>query len=364
MFIKKLKLRNFRCFEENEYNFDDRFVVIEGKNGAGKSSLLEALHYACYLKSFRTNSNQELINLEKDFFFVEIDLVHDEVCDQIQVGFDVEQGKIVKFNQKPIISYRDLILQYRSITLCADDIVAVGGAPEYRRDLLNQSLFLLDPSRYSMFKMYKQIVEQRKGLLLQIQKVGEQGGYFYDQLLVWSEKLWVASFQIKNLRIEYLKALEVEVNRLLVEYFSVNEPGLQIKFRYASKNHESVDTFEEFWPAFYKKHHQSEIGMGRSFFGAHIDDFNIEFFGKKAKIYASRGQQKLIIFLIKISQLNFMRACGKPGVLLLDDFLTDFDKQKIDFGLNLLQNLLFQVFLTNPNSDCKLQLKNSAIIHV
>lgn len=364
MFIKKLRLQNFRCFDESEFIFDERFVIFEGKNGAGKSSLLEALHYTCYLKSFRTSSNNDLIKIGKDFFFVEIDLTHDEVCDQIQVGFDSVQGKVVKFNQKPIISYRDLILQYRSVTLCADDIVAVGGAPEYRRDFLNHSLLLLEPARYSLFKQYKQIADQRKSLLIQIQRSGGQGGYFYDQLLVWTQKLWETSVELKKLRVEYLKELENNVNQLLSEYFCVTEPELQIKFKYLSKNIDYTSGFEEFWPGFFKKHYTSEIEAGRSFFGAHIDDFTIEFFGKKAKIYASRGQQKLIIFLIKISQLSFMNDCGKPGVLLLDDFLTDFDKQNIDSGLELLKNKAFQVFLTNPNSDCKFQFKDSKIIHI
>lgn len=357
-------MRNFRCFDECEYKFDERFVVIEGKNGAGKSSLLEALHYACYLRSFRTSSNNDLIQLGRDFFFVEIDINHDEVCDQIQVGFDSRQGKVVKFNQKPIVSYRDLILQYRSVTLCADDIVAVGGAPEYRRDFLNHSLLLLDPTRYSMFKTYKQIVDQRKSLLFQIQRAGGQGGYFYDQLLIWSEKLWGLSVEIKKLRVDYLKGLEKNVNLLLAEYFRVSEPALQIKFNYISKNSDYSDKFDEFWPVFYKKHYVSEVELGRSFFGAHIDDFSIEFYGKRAKVYASRGQQKLIIFLIKISQLSFMNDCGKPGVLLLDDFLTDFDKQNIDSGLGILQEQYFQVFLSNPNSNCKFKFKNHMKINI
>ena len=364
MFIKRLKLQNFRCFEEQEYSFSERFVVLEGKNGVGKSSILEALHYVCYLRSFRTYSNRDLIKIDKDYFFIEIDIDHDSVSDQISVGFDSAQGKVVKFNQKPILSYRDLILQYRTVSLCADDIVAVSGEPDYRRDFLNQSVLLLDPSRYSMFKTYKQIVEQRKNLLQQIRHTGGWGGQVFDQITVWSEKLWELAVEIKKMRIEYLEALEQNVNRLLAEYFCVTEPELQIKFRYLSKNVDSQDRFNDFWPAFYEKYYSSEVEQGRSYFGAHIDDFAIEFFGKKAKVYASRGQQKLIIFLMKVSQLDFMKSCGKPGVLLLDDFLTDFDKQNTKYGLELLERKDFQVFLTNPNSDSIFYLKNSFIVHI
>jgi len=338
--------------------------VLEGKNGAGKSSILEALHYACYLRSFRTHSNRDLIKLDKDYFFIEIDIYSDSVSDQIAVGFDSVQGKVVKFNQKPILTYRDLILQYRAVSLCADDIVAVSGEPDYRRDFLNQSVLLLDPARYSMFKKYKQIVEQRKILLQQIRHTGGRGGQVFDQITVWSKTMWELAVEIKKMRIEYLESLEQNVNRLLAEYFCVTEPELQIKFRYISKNIDFQDQFNEFWPTFYEKHYSSEVEQGRSFFGAHIDDFAIDFFGKKAKIYASRGQQKLIIFLMKVSQLDFMKSCGKPGVLLLDDFLTDFDKQNSKFGLELLKYKDFQVFLTNPNSDCIFDSTNSLIMRI
>lgn len=364
MFIKRLRLQNFRCFEEQEYTFSDRFIILEGKNGVGKSSILEALHYACYLRSFRTHSNRDLIKIDKDYFFIEIEVDHDLVNDQIQVGFDSAQGKVVKFNQKPILSYRDLILQYRTVSLCADDIIAVSGEPDYRRDFLNQSVLLLDPARYAMFKKFKQIVEQRKNLLQQIRRTGEQGGGVFDQVTVWSEKLWDVTVEIKKIREEYLKALEHKVNQLLAEYFFITEPELQVKFKYFSKNFGKQEQFYEFWPDFYEKYYLNEVEQGRSFFGAHLDDFGIEFFGKRAKIYASRGQQKLIIFLMKVSQLDFMKSCGKPGVLLLDDFLTDFDKQNSKFGIELLKSKNFQVFLTNPNSDCIFDSNNSSVIRI
>jgi len=361
VFIKKLRLQNFRCFDNQNFDFSQKFIIVQGKNGSGKSSILEALHYACYLRSFRTHANRDLIKLGGNHFFIEIDVDHDIVSDQIQVGFGNQQGKVVKFNQKPILSYRDLILQYRTVTLCADDIVAVSGSPEFRRDYLNHSLLLIEPSRYGIFKRYKQILEQRNSLLLQIQR----SGGLCDQLEIWSEKLWADTVEIKKLRIEYLEALERRVNVLLSEYFFITEPELQIKFSYISKNINLKDCeFQPFWNNFYKKFNQNEVIFGRSLFGAHLDDFGIEFYGKKAKLYASRGQQKLIIFLIKVAQLFFMSAAGKAGVLLLDDFLTDFDKQNLVFALKLLQKSDFQIFITNPDVSMKFALKKVDLVQI
>ncbi len=350
MHIKKLKLRNFRCFSEKEVEFDEKVVVIKGKNGSGKSSILEALHYCCYLRSFRTHLNRELVKIDQDYFFIELDVENSQMTSQIQVGFGNEQGKLVKHNQKPINSYRELISQYRAVSLCADDIIVVSGAPEFRRALMNYSTLLLTPDLYAVFRRYNQVLEQRNSLLRQIKLGMSVTPALTDELLIWSEKLWVGTVALQRVRLDYLSMLENRVNRLLKSYFDVPESDFQIKFSYMQKNSAGEsDTFEDFWKEYAVKDSQKmENALGRSFYGAHLDDFVINFYGKKAKIYASRGQQKLIIFLIKIAQLDCMEQAGIPGVLLLDDFLTDFDQQNLRRGINLLNEKDFQVFITSP----------------
>lgn len=351
MHIRKLKLRNFRCFSEKEFEFDGKFVVIKGKNGSGKSSLLEALFYSCYLRSFRTHLNRDLVKLDQEYFFIEIEVDEKSCLNRIQVGFNDEQGKIVKYNQKQVTSYRDLISQFRVISVCADDIIIVSGAPEFRRDLLNYSILLLNPELHFVFKKYKQILEQRNSLLKQMKFISNRTSVLNDELLIWSEKLWVETIELQKIRLAYLKQLELKVNCLIREYFGSLNPDLCVEFSYVKKNKvgETDKTFTQFWEEFSSKEvRKLEYDLGRSFYGAHLEDFGINFYGKKAKIYASRGQQKLIVFLIKIAQLDFMREAGMPGVFLLDDFLTDFDQQNINLGLNLLKNRDFQVFLTSP----------------
>lgn len=364
--IKRLKLRNFRCFSEKELEFDEKFVVIKGKNGSGKSSLLEALHYCCYLRSFRTHLNRELIKHNQDYFFIEIDVECNDTSNQIQVGFGNEQGKVVKHNQKPVSSYRELISQYRAVSVCADDIIVVSGAPEFRRDLMNYSTLLLNPDLYTTFRRYNQVLEQRNSLLRQIKVSPVITTGLMDELLIWSEKLWAETSELQNIRINYLSMLEDHVNLLLRSYFEATESDLQVKFSYLQKNGVGKTlTFADFWQEYEKRDSQKlENTLGRSFYGAHLDDFVIDFYGKKAKIYASRGQQKLIVFLIKIAQLDCMAEAGIPGVLLLDDFLTDFDHQNLMRGIKLLNEKKFQVFITSPIPIDVFDLKQAFFIEI
>ena len=160
MFITGLRLKNFRCFPDLEIAFDKKFVILEGDNGSGKSTILEALYYACYLKSFRTRSKSELLKFGQDHFFLQVDFEDqlDFSKNQIQVGFSKKEDFVIKFNGKNVSSFKELVSRYKIISLTEDDLQLVVGAPEFRRAYLNQSLFLLNPDVILEFKEYKIMV--------------------------------------------------------------------------------------------------------------------------------------------------------------------------------------------------------------
>jgi DNA replication and repair protein RecF len=96
--------------------------------------------------------------------------------------------------------------------------------------------------------------------------------------------------------------------------------------------------------------YQQEQTFGRSLFGAHLDDIAIHFQNKGSKAFASRGQQKLIVFLLKIAQLQELVHLKGPSILLVDDFMADFDTDRIKALLILLESLKCQLILTSPTS--------------
>ncbi len=348
MIINSVRLKNFRCFDDALFSFSERCIIIQGDNGSGKSSLLEAIHYSCYLRSFRTHLNRDLVKIDGDHFFIEIqanNTSHD-IDESIKAGFSQKTGKQVLLNGKQISSYKELINQHRIVTLCAQDSELVSGAPEYRRDFLNYSLFLIDPSILATFKEYKQILAHRNALIHRGQS-SLRDSYFHKEMYLWSNKLWEASFELQKLRCHYLDSLEKRISLLLSDYF----PGFDeqsFSTQYQKKGMKDESDFDVFWSRWSNRNLEQELRYGRTLFGAHLDDFILLFEHKKARIFASRGQQKLLTFLLKIAQIQETNSTGEAGVLLLDDFVTDFDAQRIGSCLNLINSLQFQVFLTCP----------------
>ncbi|MFZ5954518.1 MAG: DNA replication/repair protein RecF [Candidatus Dependentiae bacterium] len=339
MQLQRLTIKNFRCFESLELNFGNAIIFIEGLNGSGKTSIIEALHYLCYLRSFRTSSSSDLLQFDTQTFFVKAEIKNNDIIDEyhsIQVGFKGKK-KIVRVNQKAVNSYKDLMHFYRVITVTEDDLELIKGSPEARRNFIDHVIILYSPDFAQSVRRLKHIVEQRNAIIMQGKKDA-------TEFAIWTQQLWQVSQHIKQLRKETLVQLEQEIGVLTQAYF----PDIAIQFHYTSKSNQ--DAYEQFFTENSSLFAQEER-LGRSLFGAHLDDFSVTFQQKKSKIYASRGQQKLVIMLVKIAQMKWLCQRKGPAIFLLDDFMTDFDRQK---GIQLLKPLLDmsnQIIITAPGTN-------------
>lgn len=314
--------------------------MIQGMNGSGKSSLIEALHYACYLKSFRTYTPRELTAFNATSFFIKVFLTstsHESSFNhEIQVGCSGTK-KLVKVDQMAVSSYKELTQYYRVITLTEDDLGLIKGGPELRRSFLDQALILHDADTVSHLKAYKVIAHNRNALLQQ-RTIDEESYH------IWTRQLWEQSQIIQRYRRELLKNLEKTTNSILASFFPMQ---VSLSLEYQAKKMQEGQTYDDFIQE-HSTLFSQERTYGRSLFGAHLDDMYIRFQGTNSKQYASRGQQKLSVVLIKIAQLKELYAAKGPAIFLLDDFMTDFDTDTGIRILDILMSLNIQLIFTSP----------------
>lgn len=331
MIITEIGLHNFRCFGHFQCTFDAPITLIEGRNGTGKTAILEALNYACYLRSFRTHAPRELVRWEEQGYGIQ--LSGNELDLGLGGNWELKIGvsgnrRAVKLNNQPITSFRDLLNTYRCVTVLGSDEQLITGFPEERRLFVDQALILESSHNYSqLLRETRTIVRQRNALL-------NQPGNHQTELRVWTDQLVEVSQQIQVARCAYLDQVAEQTKTLGMHFAHlITPPAITLEYR-PTKNSPDVESRE----LYYK----------RTLFGPHLDDIAILYNGRPARHFASRGQQKLTAFLLKLAQLVLIK---KPTLFLIDDFATDLDTGVLTQILTLLTEHTQQTIITAPTGN-------------
>ena len=344
MQLKKLILKNFRCFEDLTLEFDSNRILILGENGSGKSSIMEAIHYLCYLKSFRTSTPKDLIKFDSDNLFIKAEF---DRIEPVQAGYaGTPSSKTVKISDKKIYKFKELMQHCSAITLTEEDLAIVSGQPEIRRKLIDQQVLLHNPQQIRLYSDYKRVLENRNALL-------KKKPISIESYCLWTDKLLEISTEIKDARIERIKAIQDEIVKLA----KLNFAEFEINLKYQEKT-EGLKNSKDL---LHKKFdlHKREVDWGRTLIGCHLDDILIDFNGNPAKAFASRGQKKVITLLIKTAQITDLLTFNRPTIFLLDDFLTDLDNSRMEQAIKMLNQLDCQMVFSCPLEN--IEIKNRLI---
>lgn len=345
MFLQELELQNFRCFKQSLFQFIKPATIVIGNNGVGKTTLIEAIYYLCYFKSFRASTIKELIHVSSDSFFLKGNFYQNkDLTDQhvLQVGYSAAK-KSIKLDQKPVLSYKDVLTIFQVVTLTENDIDLINGAPVHRRAFIDQAVLMSDLEVLPMYRQLRQIVAHRNAILSRF----SQSSIDPLEFEVWTQKLWDFSALIQAQRCLVISQIQDLVNQFLKQYF---DEIYSISINYEAKNRPKNDDFEDFWIKNETLFNQ-EKWYKRSLFGAHLDDLVVHIESKKARIFASRGQQKLIILLCKLALTCIDQTKQYKPLFLMDDFISDFDAIRLKNLMNFFTSCQNQVIITAPIFD-------------
>lgn len=346
MFLQELELQHFRCFEDKKLIFNAPITVITGNNGAGKTSIVEAIYYLSYFKSFRSHVISELMQSGGDSFFLRGQFLIQDLMEQhtIQIGYS-QKKKSIKFDQKQITSHKDILSLFQIVTLTEDDSDLIKGYPAGRRAFIDQAVLLANPEFLDLYREFKQVLQHRNVLL---ERYNNKDKLEFE---IWTKKLWQISVQIQRYRQIMMAQIEQLVNQLIDQFF---DGVYEISITYDSKImliDETLDVFMlKIGAIFYQ-----EIAWKRSLFGVHLDDLVFQIRGKKARIFASRGQQKLISLLCKLALTRIDSSNQAKPLLLIDDFISDFDQIRLKNLIQFFTICKNQIIITAPFYDVNFQ---------
>ena len=339
MFIKKIKLNNFRNYENEEIDFCDEINIIYGDNAQGKTNIIEAIFISAFGKSFRAKKDSELIRFEKNNAITEVEFQTKDRTGNIKVEFDDKKVFYINGVKQKKISN---IIGNINIVICTpDDINIIKDGPSKRRKFLDMMISSLKPNYLYLLNNYNKILEQRNNYL---RKFNQKDIYildiFDDQLSEYSEKI----YEYRKKYIEKIYQKQKVIHQNITESGKVE----QIDIKYIS----NFQNKEQFKKLLYNNRNV-DIKKGYTSIGIHRDDFTISINNKSVQIYASQGQQRTTVLSLKLAELEIVKEeIGENPILLLDHFMSELDEnRKESFLEKVIDN---QVIITcTQNMDIK-----------
>ena len=334
MYIEKIKLQNFRNYEQLELSLNKDINIIYGNNAQGKTNILEAIFLSSFGKSFRTNKEKEMIRFNEQRCLVEI--FYQKKNRDGKVKIEISTKKQISLNGVKLKKLSELLGNINIVIFTPDDINILKDGPASRRRFLDMMIGQLRPNYVYNLNMYLKTIEQRNNYLRQIREENKPE----EMLEIWDENLAEYGEKIYIYRNEFIKKLLNKINNI---HKNITDAKEEIRIEYLS----NCDNKENYLKLL-KERRKLDIIKGYTTKGIHRDDFVIYINDKEVSTYGSQGQNRTAVLSLKLSELQVVYdEIGEYPILLLDDFMSELDEVRRKNFLNNIKNT--QVILTGTD---------------
>ena len=334
MVIKSLELLFFRNYDSFSSSFSSGINFIHGRNGQGKTNLIESLYVVTHLKSFRTSHISELSTYSKEASSVRATLSKQNVSHVISIDLK-KNKKRVTLDQKIVNYTSDYIKDFFSILFSPDQLIFFKEYPLERRNLFDRVLVLIDHNYFKFIKDFNRVKKQKAHLLRQ-GKVKE--------ISAWNQLLAEFTPKIDDAR----RSLVSRVNQTLTNIFfelTGRQEKLELKFQGDFEGRINIEESSIF--RFLEGKIETEVSKGCLCFGPHKDQYWMTLDGKKDKETFSQGEYRIAFLALQFT-LNYIisNSLGFNPVILLDDIFSELDKGVFQKTIEHIYKINNQVFVT------------------
>ena len=334
MYIEKIKLNNFRNYEQLELDLNKDINIIYGNNAQGKTNILEAIFLSSFGKSFRTSKEKEMIRFNKQSCLVEI--FYQKKDRDGKVKIEIGNKKQISLNGIKLKKLSELLGNINIVIFTPDDINILKDGPASRRRFLDMMIGQLRPNYVYNLNMYLKTIEQRNNYLRQIREENKPE----EMLEIWDENLAEYGEKIYIYRNQFINKILNKINNI---HKNITDAKEEIRIEYLS----NCDNKENYLKLL-KERRKLDIIKGYTTKGIHRDDFVIYINDKEVSTYGSQGQNRTAVLSLKLSELQVVYdEIGEYPILLLDDFMSELDEVRRKNFLNNIKNT--QVILTGTD---------------
>ena len=341
MFLKKISLFNYKNFSEASFEFDSKINCFVGKNGIGKTNVLDAIYHLAYGKSYFNPLAVQNIKHNEEFFVIDGEFEKSERNEQIVSSFKKGQKKILKRNGKPYEKFSDHIgfIPLVIISPADNDLIIEGS--ETRRKFIDSVISQLDSSYLQELIQYQKIISQRNALLK----------YFALNHVFETDTLSIYNEQLNDLGQNIFEKRQQFINAFLPIF---------------NKHHQAISGSEEKVQLVYESHlfegttlHLLEQNLAKdralqyTSVGIHKDDLAFQIDGFPIKKFGSQGQQKSFLIALKLAQFEFVKKqSGEKPILLFDDIFDKLDETRVSKIVAMVNQEEFgQLFISDTHPE-------------
>lgn len=371
MHLTKLSLEEFRSYERFNLELPPAGIRIAGRNASGKTSLLEAIVMLATTRSPRTITERETVRWEsgQDYGVAPYARISAEVevehrLRTIGISLELPEGttriarKQFRVDGRSVRAH-DMVGVLRTVLFSPEDVQLVTGPPAERRRQIDILISQIDRGYLRSLSRYGKVVSQRNGLLKAFSRdrvdPGSQAAV--TQLSFWDEELIGAGAAIVAARITALARLSEFVTERSQTLIADRTIGLSYQPRLDLPEWSTEETadrrlLEQRVQAAFLEHlrriRSEEFRRGVTVIGPQRDDFLMTLDGRELEAYGSRGQQRLGVIALKLSENDLIKErTGERPVVLLDDVLSELDEVHRDLLLNAIAAEQCQVLVTS-----------------
>ncbi len=333
MYVRHLALRDFRSWAHADLDLDPGRTVFVGRNGFGKTNLLEALWYSSTLGSHRVGTDAPLIRAGADRAVVSTIVVNEGRECAVDLEIAAGRANKARLNRSPVRSTREVVGVLRAVLFAPEDLSLVRGDPSDRRRYLDDLATVRRPVLAGVRADYDKVLRQRTALLKSLSGArfrGDRGAL--DTLEVWDSRLAEHGAALMAARIDLVNQLAPEVEKAY-QLLAPESRSAAIGYRASTDTvvpaaAADQQSLEATLLGALAARRSAELERGVCLVGPHRDDLELRLGDQPAKGFASHGESWSFAVALRLAAYELLRAEGSDPVLLLDDVFAELDTKR------------------------------------
>ncbi len=341
MYLKQLSLLNYKNISDKSFDFDEKINCFVGKNGKGKTNILDAIFHLSHGKSYFNPLAVQNIKHEEEFFLIDGTFSKNEKEEKVACSLKRGQKKILKRNNKVYDKLSDHVGFIPLVIISPSDTNLISEGSDVRRKFIDSVISTLDNSYLNELIQYNKLVAQRNALL---KYFALNQSFDNETLSIYNEQIIPIGTNIFEKRKQFLESF-IPIFQKYYQLISDNAENVQLVY--------SSNLFENTLAELLLNNINKDRALQYTSVGIHKDDLSFEIDNYPIKKFGSQGQQKSFLIALKLAQFDFIKQqSGVLPILLFDDIFDKLDESRVQKIVAMVNDEVFgQIFISDTHVE-------------